>query len=225
MSPGTRRPTTSRRRSSATVAAIEQLRAAIRQGGRLERDRADRGRDRHGEGARRAGDPSKRATEARGPFVAVNCAEIAESSVRKRALRPHARRVHGSDRGPQGPSRERSRRHVAPRRDGGSRARAAGEASARAAEPRVQAGRHQSRFIRFDARVIAASNQEIERLVQQKRFRADLFFRLDVLRLRVPPLRERREDVPRLVEHAMRRFNRSERHALRCVFRPRPTRH
>jgi DNA-binding NtrC family response regulator len=64
-----------------------------------------------------------------------------------------------------------------------------------------------ARFVRFDARVIAASNQDVERLVRQERFRADLFFRLDVLRLRVPPLRERREDVPRLVEHAIRRFN------------------
>jgi DNA-binding NtrC family response regulator len=66
-----------------------------------------------------------------------------------------------------------------------------------------------SRFVRVDARVLAASNQEIERLVQQRRFRADLFFRLDVLRLRVPPLRERRDDIPRLVEHAVRRFNRA----------------
>ncbi len=64
-----------------------------------------------------------------------------------------------------------------------------------------------TRFVRFDARVIAASNQDVERLVRQGRFRTDLFFRLDVLRLRVPPLRERREDVPRLVEHAIRRFN------------------
>jgi DNA-binding NtrC family response regulator len=64
-----------------------------------------------------------------------------------------------------------------------------------------------TRFVRFDARVIAASNQDVERLVRLGRFRSDLFFRLDVLRLRVPPLRERREDVPRLVDHAIRRFN------------------
>ena len=66
-----------------------------------------------------------------------------------------------------------------------------------------------SRFVRFDARVIAASNQEVERLVAQHRFRSDLFFRLDVLRVRVPALRDRRDDVPRLVEHAIRRFNRA----------------
>src|SRR5256885_5467719 len=64
-----------------------------------------------------------------------------------------------------------------------------------------------TRFVRFDARVIAASNQPMDRLVQQQRFRADLFFRLDVLRIRVPALRERREDVPLLVRHAIARFN------------------
>jgi len=68
-----------------------------------------------------------------------------------------------------------------------------------------------ARFLRFDARVIAASNQEISRLVEARRFRADLFFRLDVLRLRVPPLRDRREDIPLLVEHAIRCFNRRNR--------------
>jgi len=56
--------------------------------------------------------------------------------------------------------------------------------------------------------VIAASNQEIARLVQQKIFRADLFFRLDVLRIHVPPLRERREDVPQLIDYAIESFNR-----------------
>src|SRR5256885_13432179 len=66
-----------------------------------------------------------------------------------------------------------------------------------------------SRFVRFDARVIAASNQDVERLVQHRRFRADLFFRLDVLRIRVPALRERREDVPLLFEHSIARFNRA----------------
>src|SRR5207245_2061456 len=62
-------------------------------------------------------------------------------------------------------------------------------------------------FVAFDARVIAASNQDLERLVQHRRFRADLFFRLDVLRIRVPALRERREDVPLLFEHSIARFN------------------
>ncbi len=55
--------------------------------------------------------------------------------------------------------------------------------------------------IHVDVRVIAATNQDLERLSERGRFRDDLFFRLNVLPVHCPPLRERREDVPRLAEH------------------------
>ena len=58
-----------------------------------------------------------------------------------------------------------------------------------------------------DVRVIAATNQDLEEMVQQRAFRADLFYRLNVFPVRVPPLRERTDDIPVLAEHFVRRFS------------------
>ena len=58
----------------------------------------------------------------------------------------------------------------------------------------------------IDVRVIAATNQDLEEMVRRRAFRADLFYRLNVLPIRVPPLRERAEDIPLLVAHFVRRF-------------------
>lgn len=55
--------------------------------------------------------------------------------------------------------------------------------------------------LRLQARILASSNRNLERHVARRRFRADLYYRLNVLRLEVPPLRERKEDVPPLTQH------------------------
>lgn len=63
-----------------------------------------------------------------------------------------------------------------------------------------------NRIIPVDVRIIAATNRNLVEDVQKGRFRKDLFFRLDVLRLSIPPLRDRKEDIPLLCELFLRRF-------------------
>src|SRR5262249_14083054 len=60
--------------------------------------------------------------------------------------------------------------------------------------------------IEIDARVISATNVPLETLVRAKRFREDLFYRLQVIPVRTPSLRERREDIPLLAEHFVKRY-------------------
>jgi two-component system, NtrC family, response regulator HydG len=72
-----------------------------------------------------------------------------------------------------------------------------------------------SQSITVDTRVVAATNQNLEGLMRQGRFREDVFYRLNVIAFTIPPLRERREDIPLLVEHFLDRFNRRQGRAVR----------
>jgi two-component system response regulator GlrR len=76
-----------------------------------------------------------------------------------------------------------------------------------------------SKFVTVDVRIIAASNQDLERCVQGGRFRADLFYRLSALRLRLPPLRERPLDIAILARHFLAAMGPS-RNGARRAFAP-----
>jgi DNA-binding NtrC family response regulator len=67
---------------------------------------------------------------------------------------------------------------------------------------RVGAGK----TIKVDVRIVAASNKDIEKAVEDKKFREDLYYRLNVFPIRIPPLRDRREDIPLLVEYFVNKY-------------------
>jgi len=65
-----------------------------------------------------------------------------------------------------------------------------------------------------DVRIIAASNEDLDRLVSEGAFRADLFYRINVVKMALPPLRQRKEDIPLLLDHFVDQFNRLRQKAI-----------
>jgi two-component system response regulator PilR (NtrC family) len=73
--------------------------------------------------------------------------------------------------------------------------------------------------VQADIRVIAATNQDLEKMVGDNRFREDLYYRINVIHLQLPALRERREDVPLLAEHFLAKFSAGVEKPVRSISR------
>jgi len=77
--------------------------------------------------------------------------------------------------------------------------------------------------IKVDIRFIVATNRDLWRLVEEGAFREDLYFRLAVIRIQLPPLRERLEDIPLLVDHFLKKYAEASLPSSPATPRPRPT--
>lgn len=74
-----------------------------------------------------------------------------------------------------------------------------------------------NKSVPVNIRLIAATNADLHQLVKEKKFREDLYFRLNVIHVQLPPLRERREDIPLLVDYFIKKFNQREGKAIRSI--------
>jgi DNA-binding NtrC family response regulator len=71
--------------------------------------------------------------------------------------------------------------------------------------------------VKVDARIIAATNADLQKLMAEQRFREDLYYRLNVITIQLPPLRRRREDVPLLVQHFLQKYSEENKRRVREV--------
>jgi DNA-binding NtrC family response regulator len=140
------------------------------------------------------------------PFVAINCAAIPDTLLESE--------LFGHERGAFTGAAAAREGHLRAAEGGTIMFDEIGEMSSfgqakilRALDTREVYRLGSTRRLPLDVRVIAATNQDLPTLIGEGRFRRDLYYRLNVARVRLPPLRERREDIPALIDHYVRELN------------------
>ena len=146
---------------------------------------------------------SKRATQ---PFVAVNCAAIPEGLMEAEFFGAEKGAYTGADRS-RGGKFEAAHKGTLFLDEIGELPPAIQPKLLRAIQDGIVTRVGSTREVSVDIRIIAATNRDLKTEVAEGRFREDLFYRLNVVPVTLPPLRERREDVPRLVRYFVERTN------------------
>jgi DNA-binding NtrC family response regulator len=148
----------------------------------------------------------ERSSRKNGPFVAINCAAIPESLIESE--------LFGHEKGAFTHAVERRIGHFELADGGTLFLDEIGELSLPVQVKMLRFLQEQefyrvgrSKPIRVDVRIVTATNKNLEELVKQKAFRQDLFYRINVINLCLPPLRDRYEDIPALVDHFVRKLS------------------
>ena len=149
-----------------------------------------------------------------GPFVPVNCGAIPSELMESEFFGHKKGSFTGAVADKTGLIPGRRGRHAVPRRSRRPAAAHAGEAAARDPGEDRAPGRRTARSA-VDVRILSATHKNLAELVAQAKFREDLFYRINVIELRVPPLRERAEDMPDLADAIVRRLVAAARHRRR----------
>jgi len=145
----------------------------------------------------------ERSARRAGPFVAVNCAALPETLLESELFGYEKGAFTGAA------GRKEGRFELA---DGGTLFLDEVADLSPVTQPKIlrvlQEGEFErvggTKTLRVDVRIVTATNQDLAQLVREKRFREDLYYRLNVITITVPPLRERREDIPFLAHHFLR---------------------
>jgi DNA-binding NtrC family response regulator len=140
------------------------------------------------------------------PFISVSCAALAETLLESELFGYEKGAFTGAD------VRKRGKLELA--KDGTLFLDEIGDISLKLQQDLLRV-LEQKEFIRvggteiisIDSRVIAATNRDLRKAIEEGKFRDDLYYRLNVISIRIPPLRERKEDIPLLVEHFVDKFN------------------